>query len=190
MDHCLMASLSLAERIRIASQNVSLAWVSFDIWWTYANRENRPEYHQTMIDYSEFFRFDENAHLVNMIMLVSSLYDPTKNTITIRSLINKAVTEGHRELKGMIAVADGFADDPKIQGVLLKRNKLYAHRDDDMTMALVYQQADMSADDYRGLIEQAHIMIDRVAEVVGGPRVVHNTIVGEHVAKMLNDLGR
>src|SRR5688572_22642030 len=117
-------SLPLADRIRIAALNTSVAWASFDIWWIYASHETRPDYLETMNEFSEFFRFDEHAHFVNMIMLVSSLYDPTGNTVTVRSVINKAVAEGHKELKGMIPVTDAFKDDAAITGILHMRNKL------------------------------------------------------------------
>ncbi|MNS06313.1 hypothetical protein D3C72_377350 [compost metagenome] len=181
-------SLSLNERIRIIGSNTSLAWASFDIWWTYASHETRPDYLETMNQFSEFFRFDEHAHFVNMIMLVSSLYDPTGKTITVRSVINKAVAEGHTALKGMVPVCDTFADDAAIKGVLHMRNKLYAHRDTASTVAGVYADAALTADDIRDLIQRAQWMIDRVVEVVGGQPVVRNTIVGEHVSKMLKTL--
>jgi len=69
------APLPLVERIRVAGFNVMIARASYDIWWLYKGAAARPLYIDGMQTYSEFFRFDEEAHFRAMIVGLCSLFD-------------------------------------------------------------------------------------------------------------------
>jgi len=181
-------TLTLSERVRIAGLNASVARASFDIWWTYASDHSRPDHLEAMNEYSEHFRFDEHAHFVALIVGLSSLFDPTENTITIRRIVTKAVADGHQTLKPLIATVDALQSDPRVLGVLHLRNKLFAHRDVKVSYAAAFEGAKITADDLRKLLETAFQIIGKVADTVGARRPIHNTIATEHTVKMLRRL--
>lgn len=180
--------LPLAERVRIAGLNASVARASYDIWWIYAGVDTRPQYIEAMNDYSEFFRFDQHAHFIAVVVGVSSLFDTTDGTITVRSVVNKAVADGFMEAKPLVSVVDRLQADRRVIGVAHLRNKLLAHRDNRLSYRQAFKDAGIAPDDLRDLLQEAFNVIGRIADLVDVTGPIHNTIVGDHAEAMLQKL--
>ena len=178
-------ALSLKERVRIAGLNATLARRSLDVWWVYVGPNNEPRHLATMKEYSHFFRADKQAHFFHGVVGLASLCDPTKRTITVRHIVHKAVAEGFKALKPLMAEVDAYDGDPRRTGILHIRNKLFAHRDVSTTYAEAFEEAGIRPMDLFDMSDEGFSIIARVADEVGAPPPVHDTIAPDHAEQLL-----
>lgn len=168
----------------------TMARRSLDIWWTYSEEESHVRHIRTMNDYAHFFRADIQAHLVMAVVSLVSLFDSSNNTVTLKHIVHKAVEQGHDAMRPFRSTVDAYANDSRVSGLTLLRNKLFAHRDRDASYDDTFSQAQVRPFSMFELSDETFKIINAVADATGSQRAVHDTIVHEHTDKLLLKLRR
>ena len=78
--------IGLDRRLEIVTQQIIRAKVYFDIWWFYKSPETRPQIIKKMNDFSEFYRFDEHAHFVAMIIHCGVIWDRSTRIVSLKKV--------------------------------------------------------------------------------------------------------
>ena len=179
------APLTLAERIRSAGFNIGLARASYDIWWVYKGADTRPLYLKGMQTYSQFFRFDEEAHFRAMIVGLCTLFDKRKDTITLASLVEGAKTAG----SDVAAINAKLAKlDDRVAKIKILRHKLFAHRNHATAYNDVFREAQLRPDDLKSLLDESLAIVNGRADLRVVPRTDLRPGVSEHTKNLLHDI--
>src|ERR1041385_9060871 len=109
-DHCrggMIARLPFAARFKSATLTLIFARASFDIWWLYIGAETRRHFLPTMNRFSEFFRYDQEAHWRAAIVATWSLFDKRSDTITLAELLRESA-KGGRDVSKLQQMLDAL----------------------------------------------------------------------------------
>jgi hypothetical protein len=177
--------LSLNDRIKAAGLNVTLAQGSHDIWWLYKG-ETRGRYLKGMNTYSEFFRFDEEAHFRAMIVGIMTLFDSRlHDTVPLSKLISD-VEELGINTQSIKAKLDALKE--PIRGIKFLRHKLFAHRDQAMTLNQIYEKARLRPDDIKLVLSQSLEIVNCLENLRGLAPTYVNFYVIEFTTRLLADI--
>lgn len=61
-------------------QTVTAAGLNYEVWWTYKNEDNRPEFVDAMNGYTVFFQTSIHAHFVALLVALYRLYETPEKT--------------------------------------------------------------------------------------------------------------
>lgn len=153
----------LDDRIRTAGQLVIRARIYYDLWYFYAEHENRQTIIETMREYSEFFRFDEYAHRFTFVVLMATLFDHDKKTISFPNLLRDIKKDGTISSEDT-AIIDSLINTarPLVKKVAILRNKAYAHRNAEISVDEAHIQAGVTPNQFRELTEIALQIVNQL----------------------------
>jgi hypothetical protein len=179
------APLPVAERVRVAGFNLMVARASYDIWWLYQGADTRPLYIEGMQAYSEFFRYDQEAHFRAMIVGLCALFDGRRDTVTLKSLLREAKAAGHdvNSLEDKLAVLEVC-----IAKIKVLRNNLFAHRNHGVGYSDVYKSAKVCPDDVKAVLEGSLTIVNELALLTGAKQTDWNEGVADHTSQLLRDI--
>lgn len=172
----------LAERIRSARTNLTVAGAAYDVWWTYRSRATRPRFLPGMQHYSEFFRYDEEVHFRALVVGLHTLFDGRRDTANFRRLLADSRTAG-RPLPATEARLAGA--ELAVAKVATLRHNLFAHRNHGLTYDDVYRDADITPDELRALLDASRTILNEMGAAHGVGDMNFNPFVTEHVTALL-----
>lgn len=172
----------LADRIRAAGTSLIVARASFDSWWTYKSHDTRPLYLPGMQHYSEFFRYDEEAHFRTMVVGLYTLFDSRRDTANFSRMLADSRAGGH-PLPATEARLDGTG--VVVAKVASLRHNLFAHRNHGLTYEDVYAAANITPNELRGLLDESRCMRNELGAAHGVAEMDFNPFVTGHLVELL-----
>lgn len=177
--------LSLADRLAAAGTSLVIARASFDIWWLYAGRSTRSNFLSAINEYSDFFRFDEEAHFRLAIISVFTLFDGRGDTVTLTALADECTEAGYdtdsirKRIKTLC---------PVLKKIKILRHKLFAHRDNRLTYEQVYESAGITPHELESLLDECLSIINALAEFCGSQPLSFNEYVASDTKALLDKI--
>jgi hypothetical protein len=177
------------EKLEELFQDVLRARDTYEAWWNLKSDKVRPKYVDTMNRYLGYFRVAIHSHFVAMIMALCRLYDTDKKALSIPRLVASLQSEPSvsqsvaQNAEGAIAAAKA-----SIMKIRHLRDKVFGHRDRSYTYERAFDEAGLSGDEVRNLI-------DKTLQIINGLLKARNkgTYEFEHyterdLLKLLDDL--
>lgn len=177
--------LPLPERIKSAEITLIVASASFDIWWTYANRDTRDL--EAMNVLPTFFRYDQEAHFRNVVVSLHTLFDDYDRspTLTIKSLIHALDVES---AKPVWRVYRRVHD--RVAKIRVLRHNVFAHRNAGMSYKDVFEEASLQPNDLKSLLDDTVTMLTMIADAAGAPTPTMSPFLTEETTKLLAKVKR
>ena len=174
-------------RLNVATQIAIQARIYFDVWWHYRGDPTHENIRDTLDLYSEFYRFDTQAHFVSFIIHIASLFESRPGTINLLSLIDEAKGKVKSEAAKKAEIALATAG-PIVKKASILRSNLFAHRSDSLNYNAAFEKADTTPDEMRSLTDSAIEILDYLCSDLGlqGPHV--NDLPVEDLKGILDDI--
>jgi hypothetical protein len=181
--------LPINDRVYGAVQLVLRARIFFDIWFYFEAKETRSSILNTMQEYSEFFRFMPHAHQVAFIVTIATLFDKSRNTISLPHLVRE-MTRSKQLSEQTQAEVNELLDKlkPLESKIIILRHKAFAHRSAHASYDDVFREAKVTAKQMRDLTEMALQIANKLAESVGVSIGFFNELPREDAARMMKTL--
>jgi hypothetical protein len=149
------------EMIEILKMDLVGARVSFEIWGSLTNIENREKYEPVMQDYKTFFESTIRAQFQNIVLTLYKVFESRNDTVNFKNLIDEVrlmptldedVKRELLELKNQT--------DSTWKKVADLRSHHFAHRTNKAKAENVYSRAGISRDKIHALMEtfEKHII--------------------------------
>jgi hypothetical protein len=151
-----MQPLPLNERLDRIGQHIVRARLFLDLWLYFEGRATRGKIINTMREYNDYFRFTPHAYLVSYVIYVAGVFDKTRGTISLATLIREMKTASI--LKTLdVATVDALMVQakPLAEKVAILRHKAIAHRSAHLSYNDVFKMAAVTPDQLRDLTEIA-----------------------------------
>ena len=177
MHHDTNVTTSLPESILEVADAISLASDSFDVWWDLQEACNRDGYESVLEEYQHFFQATIMAHLVVTLIVCSyTLYDKSKGTHTIRSLLDRL----QRETSSTAVTSELQQNIDELQDIWLKiklvRHNVFAHRSETHQAESTFRAAKLTPDEIRRFILKSRQIVAMIANEVGMPSIFEEEI--------------
>lgn len=152
----------------------------------YKGPETRPKIVDTLNDFSEFFRFDEHAHFVSMIVHCGVIWD--KGNISLPTVASCALDprrhSADAELKSAIDVLKWNAD-----GLLKIRHEAIAHRSKQFDYDEAFRRAQLTPDQIRDLLEDSLHLVNKLRLREGLGNQVFAELPVQNLMRLIHCLG-
>lgn len=181
--------LSLDEQIDIARNQLVRARIFLDLWWYYRGSPTRGQSLEAMNEFSEFFKFDEHAHLTAFIVHITTLFDKRNDTVKLENLRKTVLQtfavsdEIKEELEKHFQQANGIA-----AKVLILRHNAFAHRSTEYNYNDAFTLAKLSYDELLTLTEKSKQILNQFLKVTQRGEVMFWDLARKDLAKMLKKL--
>lgn len=138
-------AIPVERRLEIVTQQIVRAKLFYDIWWLYKGSETRPHIIDTLNDFSEFFRFDEHAHFVSMVIHCAAIWDKRRGNVSLPGVANCILDpRGKTEDKALDDAISGYAK--AAQGLVKLRHEAIAHRSAEFDYSEAFTRAAVTPD--------------------------------------------
>jgi hypothetical protein len=133
---------------------VTVASANYDIWWVYKSKDTRPEYVDTMNDYTLFFHTSIHAHFVALLVALYRIYEKRKDSYNVPGFLDllrqrEATSPATLEkLQALFTQAK-----PLWIKVGILRNEAFGHRSHERTVGEVFDKAGISGNSLSDLIK-------------------------------------
>jgi hypothetical protein len=156
---------NLADKLSRLGQLIMRARSHYEIWWVYKG-ETRPGIIDIMNRYVDFFRFDEHAHFVALIMYLGQIFERRRKVISLPSVVDQATLEGvdARALDAARKLLDDAR--PIWQKTVVLRSNLFAHRSASVSYAEAFTKAQLKPDELRDLTQFGLAVVNTLAAAV------------------------
>ena len=180
---CWMEPITQIERYKAALFSLQIAHSSFDVWWFYKNIETRDL--EVMNHYPLFFVHDEEVQFRAIIVSLYSLYDSHPGTITLRSLIHEVENSSAGPIwKKYKSVHRN------VRKIETLRHKAIAHRDGSLSIEAIFQEAAITSDVIKRLLEDTVMILSMTADALGIPRPLLSDSMTEQVRSLFSLIRR
>jgi AbiU2 len=137
--------LSLDTRLEVLTQQIVRARIYYDLWWLVTGSPSRELIIDQLNQFSDFFRFDNHAHFVSLIVHCTTVWDKNPNAISLPKLAGEILEpqrfSDHNATRLKISELEKGA-----AGLLKIRHNAVAHRNAVMDYAGVFEQANVIPD--------------------------------------------
>ena len=137
--------LSVERQLEIVTQQIIRAKIFYDIWWLYVGSESRPQIIETLDNFSEFFRFDEHAHFVSMIVHCAVVWDKRRDAVSLPS-VAKSILDPRRNGDQKVLLDKIESYRPVAERLRTIRDKAIAHRSIELDYADAFKKAGVIPD--------------------------------------------
>ncbi len=150
-------------------RTTTVAWLNYEIWWVYKEKDTRKEYLSTMNMYGAFFQTAIHAHFVALLLELYRLYETRKDSYNISAFL--------KLLKSRKAVSPSTAEELEVTyakakplwlKVSILRNKAYGHRAKALTVSEVFEEASVKPDELRHLVELTRTLLNTATHALEG----------------------
>jgi HEPN superfamily AbiU2-like protein len=184
-------SFNADEYISDLQQTVTAAGLNYEIWWTYKSEDTRPKFVDAMNGYSVFFQTSIHAHFVALLVALYRLYETRADTFNIPSLLRllRSHSTFDRATLDQLDAVYAAAKSLWVK-VSILRNKAFGHRSRAHTVAEVFQEAAVSPNELKELIEHTMELLNLLTRA--WDRSVHAFNLGakDDLVRLLNDISR
>jgi hypothetical protein len=143
------------------------------------NREAVPDI-SAMEKYSEFFLYDQHAHLTSFIVTIMRLLDGDPKSISLPSLVRQ---KPDANVLTLLAAAE-----PVVAKVKILRHKTMAHLDASKAAGDWFKEANVTCDELRGLKETVLAAINLLRAANGKKEQPFHDLHLTHLAAVLDTL--
>lgn len=171
-------------------QLVMRARSHYEIWWTYIGADTRPKYVNTMNRYVDFFRFDEHANFVALVMYLSQLFEERRETLNLAGVVAEAEVAGVERSFIDTAGSALVTAKPIWKKVVILRSNLFAHRSGKLSYEAAFELAEITPDDLRDLAQLGLEVINPLCKGLGMDEFEFVAESGADTVRLLEDLGR
>ena len=183
-----MPALIVERQLEIVTQQLVRAKISHDIWWLYKGSETRPAIIETLNEFSEFFRFDEHAHFVSMVIHCAVVWDNVSGTVS-QPTVSKQILDPRR-FPADQTLTDDIAGRAKEAGGLVKlRHEAIAHRSVQFDYSAAFRRAGLVPNSVAGMLEAWLQLINRLRIRKSLSEVIFAEIPLQHLQQLIHSLG-
>lgn len=151
-----MQMLPLNERLDRIGQHIVRARLFLELWFYFEEERSRRKIIETMQEYSEFFRFTPHAYLVTYVIYMAGVFDKTRGTISLASLIREVKSGGQLRTDEATIVDELMVEaKPVADKVAILRHKAFAHRSAHIGYNDVFKLAAVKPNQLRDLTDMA-----------------------------------
>ena len=182
--------LDLNEQITIAREQLIRARIFLDIWWFQYGSPTRQQTYTATSKYSEFFNFDEHAHLTSFIVHISTLFDSRRDAVSLEKIMKKAVPPS-LQLSDLVRkeIAQHLKTlKPLAEKLLILRHNNFAHRSNSMSYKSAFEEAKVSYEIFLVVTDSSKAVLDLLLKATGRGTVEFRPYPREHLAQMLAEL--
>jgi hypothetical protein len=185
-----MQPLPLNNRLERIGQHIVRARLFLDLWFYFEGRNSRRKIIDTMREYNEFFRFTPHAYLATYVIYIAGVFDRSKGTISLASLIRDVKLTGllkrhdARVVDALLAQAKPLADK-----VAILRHKAFAHRSAHVSYDDVFRIAAVKPGQLRELTDVALDITNRLLLAQGLQEQYFTELPREAAQAMMKALG-
>jgi len=166
------------------------AGMNMEAWIILTSRESRLVHQATMNDYKHFFVTAINAHFVGMLLPFYRLFETSKGTVSIPTLLKKLRLEGTLHTSKLDELDTLCrAVKPLWLKVGILRNNAFGHRKSQQTVASVFQKAGITQNEFRDLFEKTKTILNTLTKALSNERHLFNLGSGNALLRVLEDLG-
>lgn len=183
--------LALDERLARCAQLIIRARIFFDIWRSLRDATMQPSLLDCMNDFPQFFRFAPEAHFAAFVVHIVSMFDRTKETISLHHLREEVKASCPTTLQSTAEIDELFARVASlVKKTVILRNNLFAHRSATADYSAYFKRADVTPNQLVELTEIALEIANRLLEARGLSPQYFDTLASRHTIAMLEALGR
>jgi len=151
-----MQPLQLDNRLERIGQHIVRARLFLDLWLYFEEKDSRRKIIDTMREFNEFFRFTPRAYLTAYVIYTAGVFDKSRGTISLPSLIRDVKATGHLKGQDATTVNALLAKAAPLAGqVAILRHKAFAHRSADISYDDVFKIAAVKPKQLRELTDVA-----------------------------------
>ena len=132
--------IPVERRLEIVTEQIIRAKLFYDIWWFYKGNETRPHIIDTLNNFSEFFRYDEHAHFVSMIVHCAVVWDSRSNNISLCT-VAKCILDPRRNCADRESVSAIEELRKNASGLVKIRHEAIAHRSGEFDYDEAFRRA-------------------------------------------------
>lgn len=144
--------------LRDLLESVIAAKAHYQVWWVLIS-EARPKFVPTMNQFVDFFITTQDAHFNSMVIKLTHIFDNRNDSSSIRNYLNSdQAAFSASELETLRKKVDELALIAK--GLIEVRHKFVAHKDKELNEKQVFENADITPDQIRTLIDSSANLID------------------------------
>jgi hypothetical protein len=201
-------SESIGQYIAELRHTTTVAALNYEVWWVYKSKDTRPKYVKGMNQYSLFFQTSTHAHfvallvelylvallvdvyLVALLVELYRLYETRSDTYNFPGLL--------KELKSLDAFSEEDLEEieklykeeakPLWVKVSILRNKAFGHRSNAHTVKEVFEEAGVTPDELRDLVDVTKKLMNRITNVWDRSTHAFNLGSRESLINLLEDL--
>ena len=169
---------------------ISTASLNYDIWRTYKDQEVRSSHIKEMNRYSLFFRTSIQAHFASLIIAIYTLYETRDDTFNIPSLLKSLETEVNFPKSTLNFLQGTYNNEAKPLWIKISilRNKVFGHRYKSQKPEASFQQANVTPNEIRALIDISKNIINTTTHAVNKNRHSFNLSASSDTLRLLSDL--
>jgi AbiU2 len=124
------------------TQQVVRARIYYDLWWFVTGSPSREQIIDQLNQFSDFFRFDNHAHFVGMIVHCATVWDKSSEAISLPKLAGE-ILEPKRFSEHDAARLKILELKKETDGLVKIRHNAVAHRNGSTDYASVFKQANV-----------------------------------------------
>lgn len=167
------------------------AGLNYEIWWVYKEKESRKRFLATLNAYPLFFQTSLHAHFVAMIISLYRVYETRRDTINFPQLIKKLKKHSPISNKDMERITSNI---DKIKPLWVKvsvlRNKMFAHRSNDLDYDEIWEEAKIKPNQFKELIDESKRILKDMNSLWDRSSHSFNLTATEDTVELLEDLKR
>lgn len=177
--------------VKNLQDDVTRAYLSFQIHRFYTNNETRPIYLDTMNMYVNFFATSIHAHFTTMIIELYRIYEKrekgdTYNLPTLISMLKKQKDFPKETLSSVESLYNEA--EPLWKNVAMLRNNCFGHVSNKLNTSDYFKKASVSANDIKHLIKLTRQCLNEIQYVFNRSRVAIPRFGESDIEKMMKDL--
>ena len=136
------STIDLNRQLEIITQQIIRARIYFDLWWFYKSANTRPKIIDIMNEFSDFFRFDEHAQFVSMIIHCGAIWDKGRGSVSLMSLAIRILDQ--KRCSTDKALLDEITKyQSEAAGLIKIRNEAIAHRSATFDYPKAFERANL-----------------------------------------------
>ena len=180
--------MHIDRQLEILTQQVVRSRIFYDIWWLYKGSNTRPKIIDAMNDFSEFYRFDEHAHFVSLIIHCVVLWDKGAGNVSILSLARKVLDPkrngADKELYEKVTQLEKSA-----KGIITLRHEAIAHRSAVFDYDEAFRRARISPNSIRDMTSQALAYVNELRVRRSMPEAFFTELPLVHAKALIRAVG-
>ena len=180
--------IAINRQLEIVTQQIVRAKIFFDIWWLCRSDITRPLIIETLNDFSEFFRFDEHAHFVSMVIHCAVVWDKGSGKVSLPA-VSKLVLDLKRSCSDK-KLSDDISNLAKNAARLVKlRHEAIAHRSATYDYDEAFRRAGIIPATLPGLFEGWLNVTNQLRERRGMDHAIFAELPLQHAQRVIHALG-
>jgi hypothetical protein len=140
------------------------AGVNYGIWWIYKNKETRKKLVEPLtLYYPTSIGTSQNAHFVAMIIAAYRVFETRRDTVNLPNLLRLIEKEGVVGEDEILRFKAKMNRTKKAWvNISIIRNRLFAHRSNDLDAKEIWEEADLTPNKLQSFIEDSKQLLNEI----------------------------